>query len=460
MSANLDLVVKAIQDNNENEVTRLLQQFPDKLTIAETTRLMDKASSSTYTKFAIIKAVLERRPENFPLEKYLNIACWNFEYELAKFLLEADPSLLNKPDEEGRTPFHIVCANPSAAMITLFIVKGADVNSRTKQGKTPLMCICDNARYARNQPLPIHLLLAKNPESLNATDNSGRTALAYACKTHAPIDSIQALLDAGADPNVGAEGCLPLNGACQAENLDVIKLLLEHNSGNDYNVETLKKVYLRDVDFPRIRGVSVMRSPKSSDIRQLFNDKFKSLNTPTPWHEDEAPAKAPVSKTMNATMPTHESTVAGTAKASNVETAQPLQTQEVAAPASSPFQTWIKRLDAYIDRIDQYPATEKYSKFESSFWVMKKSRGANRKANYELANNLKAAMIERGNCKPEDVPEILAEIFADDNLTKLRPKVAGGNPDRGINSTTLKNIIRDAKKVGEIHKPPKGHKPS
>jgi Domain of unknown function (DUF6438)/Ankyrin repeats (3 copies) len=75
-------------------------------------------------------------------------------------------------------------------VIADLVAAGADVNARDSQGRTPIFHACDN-------PDAVKLLAAAGAD-VNAKDSNGYTPLMM-CLT---IKSVQALLDAGADPTI------------------------------------------------------------------------------------------------------------------------------------------------------------------------------------------------------------------------------------------------------------------
>lgn len=110
---------------------------------------------------------------------------------------------------------------------------GADINARTKDGKTPLMY----AAYGNKNPKVIKVLLDASAD-INARDKDESTPLMYAASNNKNPEIIKALLEAGADVNArdknGWTSLIIASG--NNENLEIIEILLD--AGADVNVRT------------------------------------------------------------------------------------------------------------------------------------------------------------------------------------------------------------------------------
>lgn len=103
----------------------------------------------------------------------LMFACSRGDIEMAKLLLEKGAK--NTPDA-----FTEASVKGQAGIINLLLEKGADINSRTSFGMTPIMFA---VRYVKayNRLDAVKLLIEKGAD-LTAKDNSGKSVLMYACE--------------------------------------------------------------------------------------------------------------------------------------------------------------------------------------------------------------------------------------------------------------------------------------
>jgi 60kDa lysophospholipase len=78
------------------------------------------------------------------------------DVQRTKDLLQAEPSLLNKPDYSGNTPLHLAATGPSVEILRYFLTLGASVHMRnfTAAGRTPLF-------LAANAGLLRHVMLLR-----------------------------------------------------------------------------------------------------------------------------------------------------------------------------------------------------------------------------------------------------------------------------------------------------------
>ena len=108
-----------------------------------------------------------------------------------KALLDADPSLLESKDNDGRTPLNKACEKKQAAVANFLIDKGADVKTTDKFGFTPLHYTADFDLIKR--------LLAKGAD-VNARSGLGFSPLSRAFGG-GNLNLAQVLIDNGADPD-------------------------------------------------------------------------------------------------------------------------------------------------------------------------------------------------------------------------------------------------------------------
>lgn len=171
-----------------------------------------------------------------------------------KELVAADPSVVSSTDKMGKTPLHIAASNNQLIaatflmehgvdvnardknggftaldlalssfhyieMVRLLIEHGANVNTASSQGVTPL----DEAAM-RGQKDAIELLVAKGAD-VNARDEKGNTPLLWALLM-GRAEAVSPLIDAGADVNArNAQGATPLLIAKRGGKMEIEKLL-------------------------------------------------------------------------------------------------------------------------------------------------------------------------------------------------------------------------------------------
>ncbi len=93
-------------------------------------------------------------------------------YHLVKYLIEEVGVNIESKDIQERTPFYFACTEGDLPVIELLYKKGADINNRSKLGRSALSKACylgliDVVKFLMGVPGII----------LNAADGKGRTAL-------------------------------------------------------------------------------------------------------------------------------------------------------------------------------------------------------------------------------------------------------------------------------------------
>lgn len=150
----------------------------------------------------------------------------------------------------GDSLLHLAAEQNSLEMLALLIERGADVNAKDTEGRTPLCraactgnlqmveslmshgAVLDDrvflAAVDACKPEVVKFLIAKGANVL-AVDERGNTALHYAA--HSIGEITQILLQAGIAPNcVNNEGYTPLMSAASIGNIEVVKTLLAANA--------------------------------------------------------------------------------------------------------------------------------------------------------------------------------------------------------------------------------------
>ena len=159
----------------------------------------------------------------------LMLACVKGNKDAINVLLNAgaDPNIA---DVDGDTCLHDAAGTDCCtAVLPSIISHGGDVNATNKKNRTPLMLAC----WKRNEDA-IHVLLDAGAD-LNIADASGDTCLHYAARNDCCTDVLQAIISHGGDVNATSkENVTPLIRACVKGNKDSINVLL--NAGADPNI--------------------------------------------------------------------------------------------------------------------------------------------------------------------------------------------------------------------------------
>ena len=149
-------------------------------------------------KYIIILIVLFFCFTSFLKADEIHEATWKGDLEKIKKLLDKKPELVNAQDESGWTPLHYSVyyfQENHTEIIDLLIAKGAKVNIRTIDMRTPL----HNAAEAGNK-YAVELLISKGAD-INVKDDSNCTPFFNALvKGHQEI--IDLLLAKGAEIDV------------------------------------------------------------------------------------------------------------------------------------------------------------------------------------------------------------------------------------------------------------------
>jgi RNA polymerase sigma factor (sigma-70 family) len=186
-------------------------------------------------------------------------------------LLCEKPALIGQADAFGNGPLHWAALTRQQELIDLFIDKGATLEKRRADGRTPLLTALNGDYWFRSRNLPAdapgdwsivrHLLgkgadyclsiacaagdsarvdeiLAQDPAQARRLDLAQRSPLTYAAE-HGHLEIVRKLLALGADPNQPETLCGrggALFEASANNHLDVAELLLQH--GADANASS------------------------------------------------------------------------------------------------------------------------------------------------------------------------------------------------------------------------------
>lgn len=172
----------------------------------------------------------------------LMAACENGFAGVADALLEAGgaAAAAAAADAEGRTALGLAAATGMVATVERLLAAGCDAAAVDEDGTTALMAACAQGegeaalsilRAVHGEPPSGDAAAAESASAASsgadATDESGRSALWYACQGGCAGAVVEALLRAGASPlRADDAGVTPLMAACGAGSAEVAELLL------------------------------------------------------------------------------------------------------------------------------------------------------------------------------------------------------------------------------------------
>jgi ankyrin repeat protein len=193
-------------------------------------------------KTKIVETLLDRGvpPDTGPESNAVLVATLNRDTPTLKLLLEfgADP---DAPDKGENTPLRASCADREE-QAKLLLEWGADPNISTPDW-TALPWACDSKSEG------IVGLLLQYGADPDLKSKNGDTGLVYACCRKFGPGMIQQMLDWNANPNQkNRQGVTPLQGACNTNQPDVLKLLLDR--GADPNMPGTQLPLKAAVDKP------------------------------------------------------------------------------------------------------------------------------------------------------------------------------------------------------------------
>ena len=165
---------------------------------------------------------------------------------LVEKMVSADPSLINKKDEDC-TPLNWAAEAGQLEMVKYLINKGADVNSRNNIKDTPLKRACSMMTEKKEQAVvyyTIAKLLIEHGADVNAKCgisawggfDLNQTPL-HSAAENGNFEMVKLLVEHGADVNaMNYEGATPLRTAIVwGHNKDIIKYLIFN--GSDVNIK-------------------------------------------------------------------------------------------------------------------------------------------------------------------------------------------------------------------------------
>jgi ankyrin repeat protein len=186
-------------------------------------------------------------------------------------LLKDHPDLLEEKNNLGQTPLMVAVNHSQLEIAELLLAKGANVNARDAQMRTPVIL----ALPVYNHGKMMTLLIAKGAD-VGLEDKWKMSALAYAAQK-GQLEDAKILIAKGASVNV-ITGASPLYFAVMGTHREMVEYLLSHGADANYkfNGRTL-------LDYAKLENY---------DTRQMSDPKIEELLTKYSHHEMDANSAA------------------------------------------------------------------------------------------------------------------------------------------------------------------------
>jgi len=162
----------------------------------------------------------------------LSVACQHRHHELVKLLLENGTDVQATNENNQSALYHALesifhdDSNPNLSSVNLLLDYGADTNTVTSSGKSPLYMACSRGHTATVQRM-------LNCGAKVNVSKGEKSPLNVACENR-HVAVVELLLNEGADPNVPeeiADQCsYPLHIAAAGHSVELVTLLLNHGA--------------------------------------------------------------------------------------------------------------------------------------------------------------------------------------------------------------------------------------
>jgi hypothetical protein len=198
----------------------------------------------------------------------------DYDYERARACLDAGANP-NARDENGASALTRAAQKRLPEFCSLLVRYGADVNIRSMAGFTPLM----TASMAEDV-LTIKCLIGCGAKK-DAMCDAGKTALAFAAQNGC-VDNVRALLEAGANPNIGDRPLLwAATVSQQKASGAMVSMLVYH--GADCSKESLGTSIFREFRWRWGTGAEYKAAVvnfmnaffERKDVHSVLNDEIK-----------------------------------------------------------------------------------------------------------------------------------------------------------------------------------------
>ncbi len=203
-------------------------------------------------------------------------ACWTDKTDAALALIDAGADC-NLASKYGQSPLMYAANSGDKTLVKALLDRHVDVNANSNVGPALTWAVC--SKPAPDKVEMVKLLLAAGADTELMSKHPtrkriGETALGCAASRNFP-DMITLLLDHGAAVDAhDSEGCTPLMGAIEWNNLSGVRALLAH--GAQVNA-------VSPVDGSTALIVACKRSDVSADIVQALIDSGANVNLADKW---------------------------------------------------------------------------------------------------------------------------------------------------------------------------------
>lgn len=163
---------------------------------------------------------------------FLHIAATHGHFALIQYFISQIKSIkmadyINAQDKYLDSSFHKACFNGYEDIVRVLLTNGANMTLPTQGGATCLHIAAYNGHISI-----INLLVKEYHVSINTQTSIGSTALHYAVG-RGLLEAVKELLALGAQVDQATNSyTTPLHVACLKENVDMIKLLIQHGKAD------------------------------------------------------------------------------------------------------------------------------------------------------------------------------------------------------------------------------------